>query len=73
MSLLPLQMLINKDCELRCGIPSVWHVYGPQLEADKIAFRDEFKGLKQRFQGECLVAGDFGMVPNQCLRPTTGG
>jgi exonuclease III len=41
---------------------SLTGVYGPQLEADKIAFLDELKGLKKSFQGEWLVAGDFNLI-----------
>jgi hypothetical protein len=41
---------------------SLIDIYGPQLEVDKIAFLDKLKGLKQSFQGEWLVAGDFNLI-----------
>jgi exonuclease III len=37
-------------------------VYGPQLEADKIAFLEEIKSLQQGIQGEWLICGDFNLI-----------
>jgi exonuclease III len=52
-------------------------VYRPQSEADKFAFLDELKGLKQSIQGEWLIVWDFNLIYkvedknnsrlNQCL------
>jgi hypothetical protein len=41
-------------------------VYGPQTEPDKLLFLEELKLIRQRFQGEWLIAADFKTKITQC-------
>jgi hypothetical protein len=37
-------------------------VYGPQLEADKIAFLEELNAMQHGIHGEWLVCSDFNLI-----------
>jgi hypothetical protein len=46
------------------GAPWWWLtcVYGPQAEADKIAFLDELRDIRGSHQGPWALCGDFNMI-----------